>query len=139
MNKSKEKENTLLELLIKSAVGAALGTVLTLLLVFGFAAGIRGGQLPSSLSDAFIIVSVIAGTILGGAFSAGKQGRGVVVSGLTAAAMYIIPLLIITLLFGNSQGEGSLTLKIIIAAVAGGCFGGVLRLHRKNTKSRFRK
>ena len=126
-------------LITNAAKGALLGMALTLIAIFVFALLMRTGTLPNTLSDALILAGVVLGSAAGGLYCAGKQGGGVVVAGLTAAAAYTVLALLGTLVFQKNGNETALTLRVIIASVAGGCFGGVLKLHRKNKKSRLRR
>lgn len=126
-------------LIRNSAIGAFLGMVITMAMIFVLAALMHSGTLPESLRDTFILVAVILGATVSGLYCAGRQGGGVVVAGLTAAAAYVVLILLGTMLFRKNSDDAALTMRIIIAAVAGGCFGGVLKLHRKSKKSRLRR
>jgi len=141
MKKSNKKEGgTGTKALLKNAVrGAVFGMILTAAFIFLFSVLMLTGTLPETLSDTLILVAVLLGSILGGLYCAGKQGGGVVTAGLTAAAAYVILVLLGTMLFRKSGVDGTLTLRVLIAAVAGGCFGGVLKLHRKGKKSKLRR
>ena len=67
------------------------------------------------------------------------MGRGVITAGVATAGVYIAIVLIGTIFTVKPIDNGVLTLKIIIAALAGGCFGGTLKLYRKTKKSNVRK
>jgi len=141
MSMSNKKENSAgIKSLIKhSAVGAALGLLLTMAVILIFSALIVSGVLPASLRDSLILVSVVLGAALSGLYCAGRQGGGVVIAGLSSAAAYILLIIAATLLFGKNSGETALTFRIIIATVAGASFGAVLKLHRKKKKSKLRR
>ena len=141
MKKSNKKERgTDKRSLIRySFKGALLGMLITMAIIFVLAVLMRSGALPVTLGDTLILVAVILGATAGGLYCAGRQGGGVVVAGLTSAAAYALLILLGTMLFRKNGGEAMLTMRIIIASVAGGCFGGVLKLHRKNKKSRLRR
>jgi len=142
MNKTNQKENDGKSIIRHSIVGAVLGMLMTLIIIFGLSVLMMTGVLPETMRDSFIIVSVLLGATISGLYSAGKEGRGVITAGVLSSVGYIILLLIGTLIFfkdGNNAESSAITLKEIIAAVAGGCFGGVLRLHKKGKKSRLRK
>ncbi|NLV86960.1 MAG: hypothetical protein GX025_07060 [Clostridiales bacterium] len=85
------------------------------------------------------MISVIIGSAAGGLYCAGKQGGGVVTAGAASAGSYILLVLLISLMIAKSGERESMILKVMIATVAGGTFGGVLRLNRKKKKSRLRK
>ena len=136
---SKDREGGRSALIKHSIKGALLGLLVTLAAVFVFAALMLTGAFSEALKDTLILVSVIVGAMAGGLYCAARQGGGVVVAGLVASVAYIILALILTVLFGKGGSEPALTMRVIIAAVAGGCFGGVLKLHRKRKKSRLRR
>ncbi len=141
MKKSNKKERgTDKKSLIRySFKGALIGMLITMAIIFILAVLLRSGALPVTLRDTLILIAVILGATVSGLYCAGRQGGGVVVAGLTASAAYALLILLGTMLFRKNGSEAMLTMRIIIAAVAGGCFGGVLKLHRKNKKSRLRR
>ena len=141
MTKSNKKESDAdVKRLIKhSMLGAIIGMLVTMAALLIFASLMLTGVLPETLRDSFILVTVILGATLSGVLCAGRQGRGVITAGLSSAAAYVVLVLLGTMLFKKNSDEIALTLRIIIAAVAGGCFGGVLKLHRKKKKSRLRR
>lgn len=141
MTKSNKKESgvDVKNLIRHSAAGALIGLLITMIATLVFAALMLSGVLPETLLDSFVLVSVIMGATIGGMFCAARQGRGVITAGLSSAAVYVVLALVGTMLFQKNNDEIALTLRVIIAAVAGGCFGGVLKLHRKRKKSRLRK
>lgn len=126
-------------LLQNAMKGGVLGLLLTLGLLFVLSALTLAGALPETLRDTFIILAVLLGATLSGLYCAGRQGGGVVVAGLAAAAAYAVLLLLGTMLFRKSGDEPAMTLRLILASVAGGCFGGVLKLNRKHKKSKLRR
>lgn len=128
-----------MSLIRHSAVGAILGMLMTMLIALGFSVAMVSEVLPVSMSDSFVIVSVIFGTTISGIYCAKRQGRGVITAGLAAAGIYVILVLLGTLLFMKKGDDPSLTLKVIIASVAGGVFGGTLKLRKKNKNSRLRE
>ena len=130
-------------LIFNAVKGAALGYGVSLVMLLVMAALLLGGLFSASLTDSLILVCVLAGATVGGLYCAGKQGGGVVVAGLCAAGFYVLFVLLATLLFKRPEvkgsAEGVLTMKVLIASVAGGCFGGVLKLNRKRKKSKLRR
>ena len=139
MKKTGEKKQGgtgLLQTALKSAV---LGVLLTLLLLLGVAALIISRTVSPDMSDEFVVCCVLLGATLSGAHCAKLRGGGVITAGLTAAAIYLAIILMVSVFTVKSEAEGPLTVKIILASVAGGCFGGVLRLYRKTKKSKIRK
>lgn len=130
-------------LAVNAAKGAALGFGVSLVLLLVVAALLLGGLFSEALADSLILVCVLVGATVGGLYCAGKQGGGVVVAGLCAAGFYVLFILLGTLLFKRTDIKGGpqelLTVKVLIASVAGGCFGGVLKLNRKRKKSKLRR
>ena len=141
MTKSFKKESGVDKkgLIKRSLTGAIIGLLITMAAIFVFAALMVSGTLPETMKDSFVLVSVLLGATLSGVSCASRQGGGVITAGLSSAAAYVLLVLIGTILFKRNTGEIALTLRIIIAAIAGGAFGGVLKLHRKNKKSRLRR
>ena len=141
MTKSYKKESGVdgKSLIKHSLTGAVIGILITMMAILVFAALMVMGALPESLRDSFILVSVLVGATISGVFCAGRQGKGVVTAGVSSAAAYVLLLLLVTLIFKDNSDEMALTLRIILAVIAGGTFGGVLKLHRKNKKSRLRR
>ena len=62
-----------------------------------------------------------------------------VTAGVVTALAYIALLLLCTMFFRGGDGGPQMIVREMIASVAGGCFGGVLKLHKKTQKSRLRK
>jgi putative membrane protein (TIGR04086 family) len=141
MKKSVQKESggDGVSLIRHSAIGAVLGMLVTVLAVFAFSVAMTTELLPVSMSDSFVLVSVIVGTTVSGIYCAKRQGRGVITAGLASAGAYVALVLLGTLMFMKKGDDPSLTLKVVLAAVAGGGFGGALKLRGKNKKSKLRK
>lgn len=139
MKKRKDTKEVKTGLLRHAAVGAVIGLAVTLLLILVFSLTVSTGLVSQSLQDSLVVFCVVIGTAAGGLYCAGKQGGGVVTAGMLSAVGYIALVLIVTMLVAGRDGQEGILMKVIIAAVAGGTFGGVLRLNRKNQKSRLRK
>jgi putative membrane protein (TIGR04086 family) len=119
--------------------GAAFAMAVTLALLLLFSALLAKGKAPAALLDDFVLLSVLLGCSCGAYRCAGKQQGGVVTAGVVTALAYIALLLLCTLFFRSEGGGPQMIVREMIASVAGGCFGGVLRLHKKTQKSRLRK
>ena len=119
--------------------GAAFAMAVTLALLLLFSALLAKGKAPAALLDDFVLLSVLLGCACGAYRCAGKQQGGVVTAGVVTALAYIALLLLCTLFFRSEGGGPQMIVREMIASVAGGCFGGVLRLHKKTQKSRLRK
>ena len=123
----------------EAAVGALFGLAATLILLLVFSALLAKGTIPAAMLDDFVIVSVLIGTALGALICAGKREGGVVTAGALTSLAYILLLIFLTLMFRRNGNGPQMIVREMIASVAGGCFGGVLRLHKKTPKSRVRK
>lgn len=122
-----------------AAIGAVIALATTLVLLFVFSVLLAKGAMPAAMLDDLVVVSVLLGAAAGALWCAGKRDSGVVTAGAVTALAYIVLLLVCTLFFRGSEGGPQMIVKEMIASVAGGCFGGVLRLRKKATKSRLRK
>jgi putative membrane protein (TIGR04086 family) len=132
---SQSKKN----LLKRAGISAAIGLVVTALVLFVVALLASAGLLPAEMAEEYVLCTVIIGTAVGGAICAKKTGGAVLVAGLLSSACYLIAVLFGTLFVGGGSQNGALILKIILSAVVGGCFGGTLRLYRKPKKSKIRR
>jgi putative membrane protein (TIGR04086 family) len=126
-------------LLKRAGLSAATGLVITALVLLVVALLASAGILPADMAEEYVLCAVIIGTTFSGVICAKKTGGAVLVAGLLSAACFLIVVLLGTLFVGGGSGNGALTLKIILAAVVGGCFGGTLRLYRKTKKAKIRK
>ncbi len=126
-------------LIMSAAKSAIFGIVITMILLLGISALIIAGVLTMDMADEYVICSVIIGSAIAGWLCAKKMDGGVIKAGLTTAGMYLVIILIGTIFTQKSGEDGSIVLKVIIATISGGCFGGVLRLYRKTKKSKIRK
>ena len=91
---------------------------------------------PASTIEVLTIACVFAGAAAGGAAAAKRRGGGAIEAGLacglTLAAVVVVAAL-------AAPGEGPVTascLRFVIAALAGGGFGGALCLNRGKSKRR---
>lgn len=139
MNKNEELGLGGMEFVAKAMICALIGLVVTMILLLGFSALMTSGAGLEQLKEQYVIVSVIIGGTVAGARCARKKERGVVTAGLVAGICYILLLIVGALLVPNSDSGAGILLKNTIAALCGGCFGGTLRLYRKNKKSKLRR
>lgn len=139
MNREKDPKEGKSKLLRCAAISGGLGFALTMLLLFLVAVLTVSGVIPANMKDEYVICSVIIGAIISGARCAKVMGSGVITAGLAAAGACLIFVLAGSIFTVKPAGNEALTLKIIIASLAGGCFGGATRLYRKTKKSKIRK
>lgn len=139
MKKTREKKQAGSSLFGAAGKSAIFGFLLTLILLLGEAALIVSGIVSTEMADEFVICCVLIGATFSGAHCAKIRSGGVITAGMTAAGIFLALILAVSVFTAKNLFEGSLTVKIIIASTAGGCFGGVLRLYRKTKKSKMRK
>ncbi len=126
--------------LIKSGTAAAvIGILLTMLLLLGVAVLTENGAVPEKMRDPFILASTLIGSAIAGALCAKKSGRGAITSGLSVAAVYIAIVLLGTIINGNDAGNEALSIRVVLAIIAGCIIGGVLKLHRNGKKRKKRR
>lgn len=127
-------------LLIKSGtLAAVIGMLLTMILLLGVAVLTENGAVPEKMRDAFILAATLIGSAIAGAVCAKKSGRGAVTSGMTAAAIFIAIVLLGTIINGDNAGNDALSIRAVLAIIAGCVIGGVLKLHRNGKKRRKRR
>lgn len=128
-----------MEFLAKALICAAIGLLITMLLLLGFSILMSAGAGLIQLEDQYVIISVVIGAAFSGALCVRKKERGVLIAGFLTGVCYILMMLIGALLIPKSGNEGGILLKNTIAALCGGCFGGTLHLYRRNKKSKLRR
>lgn len=91
---------------------------------------------PASTLEILTIACVFAGAAVGGAAAAKRRGGGAIEAGLACGLALAVIVVVIAL---AAPGEGPVTascLRFVIAAIAGGGFGGALCLNRGKSKRR---
>lgn len=120
------------------AFGPALGAVAAAALLYLTAVLLERQILPYSLAGDFVIACLLFGSTAGGAAAAKRRGSAPLPSGLIAGSALAAAVVVVSLM---AQGEGALSadcLRHVIAAVAGGAFGGALCLNRGGGKRKKR-
>lgn len=120
------------------AFGPALGAVAAAALLYITAVLLERQILPYSLAGDFVIACLFFGSTAGGAAAAKRRGSAPLPSGLIAGSALAAAVVVVSLM---AQGEGALSadcLRHVIAAVAGGAFGGALCLNRGGGKRKKR-
>ena len=111
-------------------LGPLLAAVAVAALMYLLAVLLERQILPYALVDELLIACVFLGSTAGGAGAAKRRGSAPLPSGLTAGAALAAAVVVVSLM---AQGEGAISadcLRHVIAAVAGGAFGGALCLNR---------
>ena len=119
-------------------LGPVLGAVVSALLLYITAVLLERQILPYSLAGELVIACLFLGSTAGGAGAAKRRGSAPLPSGLTAGAALTAAVVVVSLM---AQGEGAISadcLRHVIAAVAGGAFGGALCLNRGGGKRKKR-
>ena len=114
-------------------LGPVLGAAASAALLYITAVLLERQILPYSLAGELVIACLFLGSTAGGAGAAKRRGSAPLPSGLTAGAALVVSLM--------AQGEGAISadcLRHVIAAVAGGAFGGALCLNRGGGKRKKR-
>lgn len=115
------------------AAAAALAALIYLL-----AALLERQILPYALADELLIACVFLGSALGGAAAAKRRGGAVLAAGLVSGAALAALIAIGTLMARGEAALSAACLQHVIAAVAGGAFGGALCLDRGGAKRKKR-
>lgn len=123
----------------KALLSALAGLAATMALLLGVSMLLSAGAGSMELSGEYVIVATIFGAALAGFVCAAGEKSGVLLRGLMAAVAFVVLLLLCSTFVPAGEGEGSILLKNILAAVAGGAFGGTLRLYRKTKKAKIRR
>ena len=139
MNKRGNKQKGKDELLRNALRATFLSAALTMGLLAAVALLVSAGTVSEKLADSLMITVVILAATIGGIYCATNQGGGVITAGALSSAMYIAAAVLMAMLLPKQGDGGGLLLKVIIASVAGGTFGGVLKLNRGSKKSKLRK
>lgn len=119
-------------------LGPVLGAVASAVLLYITAVLLERQILPYSVAGELVIACLFLGSTAGGAGAAKRRGSALLPSGLTAGAALAAAVVVVSLM---AQGEGAISadcLRHVIAAVAGGAFGGALCLNRGGGKRKKR-
>lgn len=120
--------------------GPLFGCVIIIILMYVVSLLVEGGTLPCGILDYMVIACVFLGSIVAGVTSAIQRGRGVIETGMAAGGIIFIAILLATLVIPNGKFIPIMLLKLSIAAIAGGAFGGSVCAKRSgSTKKRSRR
>lgn len=119
---------------VSGALGAVIGLVATLALLYIFAALMAGDKIPEKYGGVIVICSAFLGAAIGAVIAARRHGSSVIPEGLIAGAAYMILILLFTAFGGQENMFGGMTLKLIICSMAGGFVGGALCVKRGGGK-----
>ena len=125
------------------AVGSLLGglcsLIMMLLLCYLCAVlAVRGSIKQEMLSMLAAAAAFVGATV--GAITAARYSKArALITGAVSGVVFLIPLLALLALLCGGIPFSSMTLRLVLCAVAGGVFGGALCLRRKSKRSGKRK
>lgn len=118
------------------ALGALIGIIalgiIMALATFAFEAEV----ISESLMPEVVIGCTFISATIGGIVSSKRHSRGLSAAGVLQGVLLFLPLMIIGSAVCEGAVLGNMTLKILIASIAGGSFGGALCMERGKKKRR---
>ncbi|MGI6013817.1 MAG: TIGR04086 family membrane protein [Oscillospiraceae bacterium] len=126
-------------IVIGSLLGGFLGLLVTLLLCYLCAVLAVRGSVKQELLGVLAAGAAFLGATVGAVTGAKYSKVRVLITGAASGVIFLIPLLALVALLCGELPFGSVTLRLVICAVAGGVFGGVLCLKRKTKRQGKRK
>lgn len=132
-------KNGFLQLMKRAGIGTVFGMASAVIVLLALAALTASGAVSLKLAERLTPAAVVAGAAVAGVFTASKKEGGVVTAGLTAGVVFLAVLTIVMLLTPESEEKGQSYGRLVIAALAGGAFGGVLKIGKKRKKSKLRR
>lgn len=124
-------------LFFRSAVGAVVGMVVTLIMLYACSVLVAAGKIQSSLGESLIIASGFIGVIFGSLAALGKMERGVLTCALICGSGWFL-LIIAFSAFGEGAIFDVLKLKLGICALGGSAFASALHVNKIGAASRRR-
>lgn len=124
---------------VGSLFGGLCSLILMMLLCYLCAVmAVRGSIKQEMLSTLATAAAFVGATV--GAITAAKYSKArVLITGVVSGVVFLIPLLALLALLCGGVPFSSMTLRLVICAIAGGVFGGVLCLRRRAKRSGKRK
>lgn len=117
-------------------MGPLAGAAATALLVFGCALLLEREVFPASTLAVLTLACVFAGSAVGGLVSAKRRGRGALESGGLCGLCLAALIVTAALIAPGSGPAAAACLRFVLAAAAGGLFGGALGMDRGRSKHR---
>lgn len=134
-NRGEPVANSWMDWMARLLRGSLLAAVVVMVGLLIGAACISHGILSQGQLDGIVLASCVAGTLCGGIFAIGRQGKRAIPMGLGVGA--ILFLLCMTggiVVYGNSS-LGSNSVGVLCASLCGGTMAGVLcRKGKKKTR-----
>ncbi len=113
--------------------GPLIGIVVCVLLMLVTALLVEGGTLPPGVLKYLVIACVFLASAAAGTTSALRRGRGALETGLASGGIILFVILIATLIAPGGKIISPMFLKLSVASIAGGAFGGALCARRSGS------
>jgi len=136
METKTEKRVSLSGVMVKSVIGGAVSLAASLILLLLFALLLDSELLPESIGEELVITAVFIAAVFGGLLAAKRNALSPMPGGICGGVCFLIIILLITALRPDSQVFSVMTIKLLICALSGGAFGGLLAGKRKFSKKR---
>ena len=137
MNRAGEGKGSLGDIFVSALPGAAVGILVTLLVMYISTLLIYSGRMSEELGDIIAPMAVLVGACSGTLIAAKRRGSGAPSVGLIGGGIYLFLILAISMLCGYDTMLWSQIVKTGICAIMGGLAGSALALTRgKRRKGR---
>lgn len=128
------RKNNSLSIGVNVILGSVVGLLIAMILLLVLSIFISSGRIPESIMEQLVIGCVFLGSFIGSATAIKKHGGRSLIVGTAVGIVFFL----LTLVFGAFSSSdtmiGAMTLSVLIAALAGGVFAGVLDARRKPRK-----
>ena len=129
-NERKKRRGTKLRWYIS---GPLLGVGVCVVMMLVTALLVESGTLPPGVLEYLVIACVFIATTAAGIASAIRRGRGALETGVAAGGIMLLIILLATLIAPGGKIMSPMFLKLAIASIAGGAFGGALCAKRSGS------
>lgn len=118
------------------ASGPVVGFCVCVVLMLGTSLLVESGTLPSGVLEYLVIACVFLACVVAGMVSAIRRGRGALEAGIASGGILFLVILIATLVAPGGKIMSPMLLKLAIASIAGGAFGGAICAKRSGTSQK---
>jgi putative membrane protein (TIGR04086 family) len=136
MEKKTSERADISGMVVNSVIGGLAAVLLCIILLLVFAILIAVEAIPEAIEEELIITTAFISATAGAVVTAKRRGSSPLPSGLCGGVCFLIFILLITALKPSSQIFGVMTIKLLICALSGGAFGGLLGSKQKKVKKR---
>ena len=134
MEKTEERKIVASDQLVRCFVGAFIGLLAELLIIYGAASLITGDIVPMSGSVNLIILGAFAGASLSGYIGSRGQGSEMLGLGALSGLIFLLMSVLLGALFARDISLGLVVIKLGICSVMGGLFGGAISARPKKRR-----